>query len=205
MLHICRIPLDSPFRITASNLWTRYFKTILSTLAKAAKDMWSVKKAHRRAEVTGQLIPLPSSNYRKSRHQVDIRLYFKRLKTKTGSFLLSDLSIDHTPMFTLMTELTLQGKRLSRTSLIIRTSAKSPLSITTTTSSALVKTWSIGAVAPAHSHPYPLGQGEELHRVKVVNRVMKYRRSRHNPRCRDLRRRIRGRIIAKWLMDASLN
>ena len=118
-LRVSRTPLDSPSKISASNLWTRSLKAILTVLAKAAKAMWSVKEAHRRADVAGQSIPLPPSNHRKRSHQTDIRRYCKRQKMRTGSLLLSDLSFDDTPTTTLLEEpstLPLRGTRLRRTS-----------------------------------------------------------------------------------------
>jgi hypothetical protein len=127
-LRVSRTPLDSPSRITASNLWTRSLKAILTILAKAAKAMWSVKEAHRRADTTGQPIPLPLTNHRKRSYQADIRRYCKRQKTKTGSLLLSDISLDDTPTATLLEEPTTlppRGTRLRRTGSLHRTRLQS--------------------------------------------------------------------------------
>jgi hypothetical protein len=90
--------------------------------------MWLVKEAHRRADTTGQPIPLPITIHRKRSHQADIRRYCKRQKVRTGSLLLSDLSLDDTPTATLLEEPTtipLHGTRLHRISSSHRTRLQS--------------------------------------------------------------------------------
>jgi len=79
--------------------------------------MWLVKKTP-----TAELMP-------RDRHQqVDIRLYFKRHKTNTGSLLLSNLLPDDTPTATNLDEpttLLLLGTRLHRTCSLTRTRLQS--------------------------------------------------------------------------------
>ena len=76
-------PLDSASKISASNLWKRTLRTILTILSKAAKAMWAVKEEARRNDIAVQRNSVLSQR-RKRRRLPDIRPYLRDLRRRIG-------------------------------------------------------------------------------------------------------------------------
>ena len=90
-------PLDTASKISASNLWKRTLRTMLTILSKAVKAMWSIKEADRRNELVIQRDIIPHQR-RKRRRLPDIRPYLRDLRRRIGPLTINTILLEENPI-----------------------------------------------------------------------------------------------------------